>query len=195
LDVSRAISYSLIIGVLVSASLMAAGSAMLFARGGGDGYALSQLASPSSPVNSGTMGIRGVLAGLASLDGVSLIFLGIMVLIATPIVRVLLVVQFAGERNRLYLALSAIVLVNMLIAILVLPPIVHRRARPILPDPLGARARAGRRAIGVPAGRGRVARTSRRSIFRGFSSFAPRPSAQPLNWRARSDGRCPRRCA
>jgi uncharacterized membrane protein len=104
---------------------MAAGSAMLFARGGGDGYALSQLASPSSPVNSGTMGIRGVLAGLASLDGVSLIFLGIMVLIATPIVRVLLVVQFAGERNRLYLALSAIVLVNMLIAILVLPPIVR----------------------------------------------------------------------
>jgi Predicted membrane protein len=76
LDVSRAISYSLIIGVLVSASLMAAGSAMLFARGGGDGYALSQLASPSSPVNSGTMGIREVLAGLASLDGVSLIFLG-----------------------------------------------------------------------------------------------------------------------
>jgi len=176
LDVSRAISYSLIIGVLVSASLMAAGSAMLFARGGGDGYALSQLASPSSPVNSGTMGIRGVLAGLASLDGVSLIFLGIMVLIATPIVRVLLlVVQFAGERNRLYLALSAIVLMNLLIAILVLPPIVHRRARLILSDTLGARARAGRRAVGIPAGRGRVARTSRRSIFRGFSSFAPRP--------------------
>jgi len=140
LDVSRAISYSLIIGVLVSASLMAAGSAMLFARGGGDGYALSQLASPSSPVNSGTMGIRGVLAGLASLDGVSLIFLGIMVLIATPIVRVLLlVVQFAGERNRLYLALSAIVLVNMLIAILVLPPIVHRRARPIHSGPAPGR--------------------------------------------------------
>jgi len=177
LDVSRAISYSLIIGILVSASLMAAGSAMLFARGGGDGYALSQLASPSSPVNSGTMGIRGVLAGLASLDGVSLIFLGIMVLIATPIVRVLLlVVQFAGERNRLYLALSAIVLVNMLIAILVLPPIVHRRARPILPDPLGARARAGRRGGRRPGG----AREDLEPRAAPFSGDFPRLRRAPL---------------
>jgi uncharacterized membrane protein len=105
---------------------MAAGSAILFARGGGDGYTLSQLASLSSPINSRTIGIREMLDGLASFDGISLIFLGIMVLIATPIVRVLLlVIQFMDERNKLYLALSAIVLMNMLIAILVLPSIVR----------------------------------------------------------------------
>ncbi|WP_269473736.1 DUF1634 domain-containing protein [Conexivisphaera calida] len=116
----------MIIGVVVSASLMAAGAAVLFARGGGGGYALSQLASLTSPVNSRTIGIREILGGLASLDGISLIFLGIMVLIATPIVRVvLLVLQFIYERNRLYFALSIVVLADMLVAILVLPSIVH----------------------------------------------------------------------
>ena len=126
MDISRTIGYSLIIGVVVSASLMAAGAAVLFARGGGGGYALSQLASLTSPVNSRTIGIREILGGLASLDGISLIFLGIMVLIATPIVRVvLLVLQFIYERNRLYFALSIVVLADMLVAILVLPSIVH----------------------------------------------------------------------
>ncbi|MDP7982201.1 MAG: DUF1634 domain-containing protein [Conexivisphaerales archaeon] len=126
MDISKTIGYSLIIGVVVSASLMAAGAAVLFARGGGDGYALSQLASLTSPINSGTISVGRILAGLADLDGISLIFLGIMVLIATPVVRVvLLVLQFVYERNRLYLALSIVVLADMLVAILVLPSIVH----------------------------------------------------------------------
>jgi len=42
------------------------------------------------------------------------------VLAAAPIMRVLLTAQFAGERNRLYLALSAIMLMN-------LPPKSYRR--------------------------------------------------------------------
>ncbi len=126
MDISRTIGYSLIIGVLVSASLMVAGVAFLFARGGGGGYTLSQLASLNSQANSRTIGIREILGGLASLDGVSLIFLGIMALIATPVVRViLLILQFIYERNRLYFALSIVVLIDMLVAILVLPSIVH----------------------------------------------------------------------
>ncbi len=47
---------------------------------------------------------------------------GLFVLVATPVTRVLLsVLMFAAERNALYTAITLIVLVNLLIAIFVVP--------------------------------------------------------------------------
>ena len=55
--------------------------------------------------------IPGVIHGVARLDPPSVVQLGILLLIATPVVRVILcVVGFARQRNRLYVGVSALVL-------------------------------------------------------------------------------------
>jgi uncharacterized membrane protein len=55
--------------------------------------------------------ISGVLRGVARFDAASLIQLGLLVLIATPVVRVMLcVVGFIRQRDRLYVGVSAVVL-------------------------------------------------------------------------------------
>jgi uncharacterized membrane protein len=55
--------------------------------------------------------IPGVLHGVARFDAASVIQLGILLLIATPVARVILcVVGFARQRNRLYVVVSALVL-------------------------------------------------------------------------------------
>jgi uncharacterized membrane protein len=59
--------------------------------------------------------VHGVLHGVASFDAASVIQLGILLLIATPVARVVLcVVGFARQRDRLYIAVSALVLVILI---------------------------------------------------------------------------------
>src|SRR5271163_2426447 len=55
--------------------------------------------------------IAGVFHGVARFDAASVIQLGILLLIATPVVRVVFcVVGFARQKNRLYVGVSALVL-------------------------------------------------------------------------------------
>jgi uncharacterized membrane protein len=55
--------------------------------------------------------VASVFHGVARLDASSVIQLGILLLIATPVVRVVFcVVGFARQRDRLYVAVSALVL-------------------------------------------------------------------------------------
>ncbi|WP_449461717.1 DUF1634 domain-containing protein [Tardisphaera miroshnichenkoae] len=125
LDVEKAISYSLIGGVIVSSAFVIAGLALIYAEGGAGPYSFSQISSFTSTINSKTFGLGQIVSGLSSFNGISYIYLGIMVLIATPVVRVgLLVAQFVSERNRLYLIISVVVLVNLVFALLVLPRLV-----------------------------------------------------------------------
>jgi uncharacterized membrane protein len=61
--------------------------------------------------------IRTVLAGVLRLDSKSIIQFGILLLIATPICRVLLgVVGFSLMKDRLYAAVSALVLIVLLLS-------------------------------------------------------------------------------
>jgi uncharacterized membrane protein len=56
-----------------------------------------------------------ILHGVATLNPESIIMLGLLVLIATPVARVLMcIVGFLFERDRLYVAISAIVLAILL---------------------------------------------------------------------------------
>ncbi len=58
-----------------------------------------------------------ILAGISHFDGGSMISLGILVLIATPICRVIFgVIGFSLLRDRLYAAVSAIVLIILLLS-------------------------------------------------------------------------------
>ena len=63
--------------------------------------------------------IVGVLHGVARFDAASLIQLGILLLIATPVVRVVFcVVGFARQRDRLYVAVSALVLAILIYSLM-----------------------------------------------------------------------------
>jgi uncharacterized membrane protein len=59
--------------------------------------------------------LAAVLHGVATLDPESIIMLGLLVLIATPVARVVMcIVGFLFERDHLYTAISAIVLAILL---------------------------------------------------------------------------------
>jgi uncharacterized membrane protein len=63
--------------------------------------------------------VTGVLLGVRRLDSRSLIQLGILLLIATPIVRVIYcVVGFARQRDRLYIGISTLVLAILIFSLL-----------------------------------------------------------------------------
>jgi len=132
-SIEKAISYSLIIGVIISSGLIVLGLAFIFAQGGAGSYGFAQISSFTSTVNSKTFGVSEVFSGLRTFNGISYIYFGIMVLIITPIMRVaLLIFQFFYERNKLYFTISVIVLFNILFALLVLPRFVSR-CRVIVP--------------------------------------------------------------
>ncbi len=57
----------------------------------------------------------GILHGVATFNAESIIMLGLLVLIATPVARVVMcIVGFLFERDRLYVAISSVVLAILL---------------------------------------------------------------------------------
>lgn len=64
--------------------------------------------------------VREIPAALGALDPRGVLGLGILLLVLTPLVRVLAsAAHFARERDRLYIGLTAIVLVNLALAVAV----------------------------------------------------------------------------
>lgn len=94
-------------GVILSAVVVAAGG-FLYLRGASiavPDYARFYPESPSLRT------VVGVLRGVAHLDAASIIQVGIFLLIATPVVRVMFcIVGFARQKDPLYIAISATVL-------------------------------------------------------------------------------------
>ncbi|EHP70877.1 putative membrane protein [Metallosphaera yellowstonensis MK1] len=127
MEINDVISYSLIIGVVLSILLIVSGVVLLFVHDGAQGLPLKEIASTNSLVNSSTITPYQVVAGVPKLDGLSFIYLGLMVLIATPVVRVaLLIGDFIKNKDLLYVILSVVVFINMMIAIFVVPAIILR---------------------------------------------------------------------
>lgn len=117
----RLIGAALRYGVLTSIAFILAGLALLLARGGA-----ADVLGANSPLNTSTISPAAVASGLTSLDPLSLILLGLMLLIATPVLRVALgIASFARERDWLYVLITSIVFVNLMIAIFVLPSALH----------------------------------------------------------------------
>jgi uncharacterized membrane protein len=112
--VERLVSIVLRGGVLAAAAVTAAGGALYLARHGGE------------PINYATF--NGEPAGLRSLAGIVqgamggraewVIAAGLLLLIATPIARVaVLLMVFIRERDRLYVAVSGVVLAVLLLSL------------------------------------------------------------------------------
>ena len=81
---------------------------------------------PTSPINTTVIPPAYALSRLPYLDPLSFVILGLMVLIATPVLRVALgIVSFAMERDWLYVFITTVVFVNLMLAIFILPSIMH----------------------------------------------------------------------
>lgn len=118
------------IGVNTSIAIIVVGLAILFVKGSADNFTLSQLAnfgSGSVTLDSSEVPLTGLISGLISLDAIYYFVLGLWVLIMTP-VTVVFIAFFAyiREKNYLYVALSGIVLVNIFIAMLIIPGLVGK---------------------------------------------------------------------
>lgn len=110
-------------GVLVSAGIIVLGTVLMVATNGLSD-AKGSLSYDPSRVPHGTFDIslQGLLTGLAALQPFSIIELGAIVLIATPVSRVVIsVIMFAARKDRLYVAITVAVLALLLFSIFVTP--------------------------------------------------------------------------
>lgn len=114
----RAISWVLRAGVNTSLAFIAAGTVLSFLRGGGYGTLASDASRLTGVGGSFPRSISWLLNGLASLDGQAVIVTGLILLIATPVLRVAVsIVAFARERDRPFVVITSVVLVLLLFSL------------------------------------------------------------------------------
>jgi uncharacterized membrane protein len=94
-------------GVLLSAAIVAVGGALYLWRQGMGSPHYGTFRGPQAD----TASITGVLKGIGRFDGASIIMLGLFVLVATPVARVVLSFwAFLRRRDWLYATLTLVVL-------------------------------------------------------------------------------------
>jgi uncharacterized membrane protein len=94
-------------GVIVAAVVAAIGGVALLAQHGGKPTDYSRFASETAEFTT----IGGILRGVRALDSRAVVQLGLVLLIATPVMRVVLsLVAFLVQRDRLYVVITSIVL-------------------------------------------------------------------------------------
>lgn len=114
-DIEEIISLTLRIGVIASSLFVIAGLLLFYLNGDKTIYDTSHYS------------LIDVLRGLAAGRPDSIILFGVIILIATPIVRLLeSAVDFAQKRDGLYLLLTTLVLTTTLIGIILLPSFFHK---------------------------------------------------------------------
>ncbi len=120
------IGWALRVGVLISATLIIFGIILIVVHHGAGYYQLSQLFSIHSIVNTSSLPVSYINASsLSHLNGLAYVLLGLIVLMATPIMRVAIgIAQFSHERDWLYTLITAIVFMNLMLAIFVIPALV-----------------------------------------------------------------------
>lgn len=110
-EVEQLIGRLLQVGVLVAAAVVIAGAAMMLAQHGRSAVAFSSYSDAASPLH----GLGGIIHGAVALDSMAIVQLGLVLLIATPVLRVALtLVAFAIQRDRIYIVLTAVVLALLL---------------------------------------------------------------------------------
>ncbi|BBD73079.1 membrane protein [Sulfodiicoccus acidiphilus] len=114
MNLERVVSLTLRTGVILSSALVIGGLVLFYVEG------------RNTTISSSYFNLSRMAQGLLHLDPLAIIMLGVAVLVATPVIRVLeLGINYvAADRDRLYVALSFAVLALMLIGILLLPHVV-----------------------------------------------------------------------
>jgi len=112
--VERLVSIVLRGGVLAAAAVTASGGALYLARHGGE--PINYTAFNGEPAS--LRGLAGIVQGAMGGRAEWIIAAGLLLLIATPIARVaVLLMVFIRERDRLYVAVSTVVLAVLLLSL------------------------------------------------------------------------------
>jgi uncharacterized membrane protein len=113
-EVEQVIGRLLQIGVLLASAVVLVGGVMLLLRHGSEVPALTVFRGESSHLRSTGAAFRGLLEG----NPRAIVQFGIVLLIATPVARVALMLgAFVLQRDRLYVALTAVVLALLLLGL------------------------------------------------------------------------------
>lgn len=124
-SMNEVIGLALRYGVILSALVIILGMVLL-ATSGTYSDVSNLLAYNPNSVPHGNFGVSltGILGGLATLDPLSYIELGVIFLIATPVTRVFIsVLLFEAEKDRRYVLITGMVLILLLFSMLVTPHI------------------------------------------------------------------------
>jgi uncharacterized membrane protein len=114
-EVEQLIGRLLQVGVLVAAAVVIVGAVMMLVQHGGTPVAFGSYSDAASPLHA----LGGIFRGAMALDSSSIVQLGLVLLIATPVLRVALtLVAFAIQRDRVYIVLTAVVLALLLYGLL-----------------------------------------------------------------------------
>ncbi len=106
MDLNRVVAYALRTGVIIGAALAALGLGIWLSQGFDNSTALRDLTLGSI--------VEAAFAGSAS----GIVYLGIVVLVATPVVRVLLsLFYFFAEKDGKYIVITAAVFVMLMFAL------------------------------------------------------------------------------
>ena len=110
-------------GVVLSGVIIAIGTILFVANHSLDDTSAYLAYNPGLiPHGNFPVSLTGIAIGLGSLDPFSVIVLGFLVLLATPVARVALsLLLFAAEKDRMYVYLTATVLAILLFSILATP--------------------------------------------------------------------------
>lgn len=115
----KAISLVLRVGVTTSLVLIAAGTLVSFLGPGGYGSQAGELARLTGPGGAFPRSFSWLLGGLLHLNGSAVIVAGLILLIATPVLRVAVsIVSFAKERDRPFVVITSVVLGLLLLSLL-----------------------------------------------------------------------------
>ena len=122
-SMSEIIGNVLMYGVILSAATISLGLVLLAsAKGNSEVGTLLTYSPDRVPHGAFDTSLGGLLSGLVALQPYSVIELGTIILIATPVVRVLTsVFLFAAQKDRLYVVITAAVLALLMFSIFVTP--------------------------------------------------------------------------
>ncbi len=122
-SMNAVISSVLRYGVIISAAIITIGTVLLAFRSGSLEISGLVTYNPGQvPHDNFEVSLPGLLTGLASLDPLSIIDVGVLVLVSTPATRVLFsVILFAAEGDRTYVYITATVLLLLLFSMLATP--------------------------------------------------------------------------
>jgi uncharacterized membrane protein len=113
-DVEQVIGRLLQAGVILASIVVIAGGTLLLARHGAEATAFSVFRGEASALRSVGATFGGAMHG----EPRAIVQLGLVLLIATPVARVALTLAaFAAQRDRLYVAMTALVLTLLLIGL------------------------------------------------------------------------------
>ena len=125
IDFRKAIGLVLRYGVVASFALVALGSVLMFLEGQTGYYQMGTAEQLFDARNTLLIGLGPLIQGVASAKPYAIIDLGLVVLLATPVARVVIsIFLFLAEKRYVFVAITATVLAILMLSIFVIAPLV-----------------------------------------------------------------------